>query len=165
MSLAHLPASSRIWFFLADRNLNDHELQQLNSMLSAFVSDWTAHGKNLSAGYEIKYNCLVVIAVDESAEAPSGCSIDKVFRLLTSFGGQIAADFFKRTLILVPDGESTKIYNKTQALELHCQGILNDETPVLNTLNANLGDYLNTPFISLSNSWLGKAIVANKPTT
>jgi len=112
MSLAHLSPGSRVWFFIADRPLTEAEAAQLKMAMSEFVSGWKSHGSALSAGFELRWNALLAVAVDESVEAPSGCSIDKVFRLLTDFTAATGIDFLNRLLLLVPQPDGTAlVYN------------------------------------------------------
>src|SRR5665811_853372 len=71
-----LPETSRIWIYQADRSFTSDELEEIQSEMDAFLKDWTAHGSNLKAGYEIRYKRFIVIALDQSQAAASGCSID-----------------------------------------------------------------------------------------
>ena len=96
MSLQGLPDSSRIWLFAADRVLSESESEALQQDLMMFVAEWQAHGADLTAGFELRYGACLVIAVDESQAAPTGCSIDKAFRLLQRFGSEHKMDFFNR---------------------------------------------------------------------
>src|SRR5262245_34781753 len=105
MSLEYLPGNARIWTFVASRELNEEERKDLEMMLKDFVSSWKAHGNDLLAGFEINLNCIAVVGVDESHELPSGCSIDKAFRLLREFGDQKGLDFFNRLLIVKKQNE------------------------------------------------------------
>ena len=79
-----LPDSSRVWMFGAQRLMSEEEIQHLNHSLADFVSSWQAHGNPLTADFCILHRCVIVVAVEELQEAPSGCSIDKVFHLLQS---------------------------------------------------------------------------------
>jgi hypothetical protein len=93
MSITQLSPGSRVWFFIANRPLNSEEAAQLTGVMSEFVSGWKSHGSALSADFDFRWNALLTVAVDESVEAPSGCSIDKVFRLLNDFMTATGIDF------------------------------------------------------------------------
>ena len=82
--LPSMPDASRVWMFGAQRFLTPDEANHLQAEMSHFVSGWQAHGKDLLAGFWLLLNNVLVVAVDESKEPPSGCSIDKVFKLLKS---------------------------------------------------------------------------------
>ena len=156
MALQHLPDRSRIWQFVADKKLQDSELNALRHSLEEFVSGWKAHGNELSAGYEIYYDQLVVIAVDEEAEAPSGCSIDKAFRLLQEFGASTQIDFFKRTALLLVENDISKWRTKNEVLEEIAAGTIRSNQMVADTMIANLGAFRNKNLVSLAESWLGR---------
>ena len=71
-----LPESSRVWIYQANRSFNEEELSQIEQELDIFIADWTAHGADLKAGYEIRYKRFLILALDQSLNAASGCSID-----------------------------------------------------------------------------------------
>jgi hypothetical protein len=147
--ISHLPGNSRVWFFGAHRNLTDLEVNQLREQLTNFVGDWKAHGAALNAGFEIIHNVAVIIAVDESQASPSGCSIDKAFKLLQ----QSEIDFFQRTLIWQPFCNTSKVWDiptATHAYQLHQ---IDGHTQILNSLVTTLNDARENLYIPLSQSW------------
>ena len=50
---------------------------QLQSDIEQFLTDWTAHGASLSAGYCIPHQQFIVFSLDEANQQATGCSIDK----------------------------------------------------------------------------------------
>ncbi len=71
-----LPESSRVWIYQANRSLSEQELQEINTKLEDFITQWTAHGANLKASFEIRYKRFIILALDQELNAASGCSID-----------------------------------------------------------------------------------------
>ncbi len=71
-----LPDTSRVWIYQANRSFSDKELQELQVELESFIEGWTAHSSDLKAGYEIRYNRFIILALDQSLTSASGCSID-----------------------------------------------------------------------------------------
>ena len=71
-----LPDTSRIWIYQSNRSFTDEELQEIEEGLSTFLQQWTVHGSDLLAGFEIKYKRFIVIGLDQSNASASGCSID-----------------------------------------------------------------------------------------
>lgn len=160
MSLAHLSPGSRVWFFIADRPLTEAEAAQLNMAMSEFVSGWKSHGSALSAGFELRWNALLAVAVDESVEAPSGCSIDKVFRLLMDFTAATGIDFLNRLLLLVPQPHGTAlVYNRQSANEAINGGQLQENTPVADVMHARLGDFTANLLQPFREHWMGKQLL------
>jgi hypothetical protein len=158
MSLQYLAPDSRVWVFLADRILSEAEYQSLNTELKGFVSDWKAHGDDLSAGFEIRNHSAVVVAVDESITPPSGCSIDKVFRLLQQFGANNQLDFFNRMLLIVQEDPGVVIMKKADAINKFKKGDLNANSLVFNPLVNNLSTYQSGFVIPFTDHWLGKEL-------
>jgi hypothetical protein len=153
MSLQGLPDSSRIWLFAADRVLSESEAEALQQDLTMFVAEWQAHGADLSAGFELRYGACLVIAVDESQAAPTGCSIDKAFRLLQRFGSEHKLDFFNRMLLHRPLCTSAVIKTVSQAQQALEDRDWASSTLVWNAQLAQLGEYRTNPFLPLSQSW------------
>lgn len=156
--LPSMPDACRVWVFATQRWLTAEESASLRSEMTAFVSGWQAHGKDLLAGFDLLFDCILVVAVDETKEPPSGCSIDKVFHLLKMQNEKWQLDFFQRTLIWAWVGNELCIYDYPSLLKALKEGEVEMKTPVLNTLPATLGDLRNKQFISLSDSWVAKKL-------
>lgn len=155
MNSFNIPDSSRIWLFLANQPLTESQLHELEKKLDEFTASWQTHGNPLTAQYIIEYCQLVIIAVDESKTPPSGCSIDKAFRLLTEFQDIHHLDFFQRTLLGIPiSAESLQVLPSTEIISAVKEGILSAETTVVNTFAQTLAEYLSLPIIPLNSTWL-----------
>jgi len=156
--LPHLPDSARIWLFGAHRLMLDREIQSLESDMSQFVAGWQAHGKDLLADFSLLERSILLVAVDETKEPPSGCSIDKVFHLLKTQQEKNELDFFQRTLIwAVVDGDLC-IHSQASLLDALRQQTISFETPVVNMLSASLGDFRQGGLLPLSQSWVAKKL-------
>lgn len=153
MSLQGLPDTSRIWLFAADRVLSESESEALQQELQLFVAEWQAHGADLTAGFELRYGTCLVIAVDESQAAPTGCSIDKAFRLLQRFGAQYGLDFFNRLLLHRPLCTSSVIKTVSQAQQALDEKDWAASTLVWNAQLQSLGQYRSSAFLPLNQSW------------
>ena len=71
-----LPDEARIWIYPSNRKMSDEEVEQIKALMADFLQQWTAHGQNLNAGFELPHNRFIVIGLDQSNAAASGCSID-----------------------------------------------------------------------------------------
>lgn len=94
-----LNPSSRIWIYQASRSFSVSEFDFISQKLNQFVADWSSHGKKLDVASEIKYNRFVIICIDESQAAASGCSIDKAVHFMSEMGNELKIDFMDRNLI------------------------------------------------------------------
>jgi hypothetical protein len=159
MIISHLPDSSRIWLFAASRPLEDDELQSLEKELDSFVGGWKSHGNELNAGFAILHKTIVAIAVDESAESPSGCSIDKAFRLLTDLGVAMQIDFMNRMLLVKPYCNISKVFTQAEAMAAIDAGELGRHDLVFNPSLSTLGE-LRADYLQLfAENWMGKNLI------
>ena len=71
-----MPDTSRLWIYQAERELTEPEIAFIRKTSSLFITDWTAHGNDLKASFEVLYNRFLVITLDENMSQASGCSID-----------------------------------------------------------------------------------------
>ena len=58
-----LSDSSRIWLYQSDQKFTEEQVAQLEKDMATFLTSWTAHGASLKAGFEIKYDRFIVIAL------------------------------------------------------------------------------------------------------
>ncbi len=150
-----LPGSSRVWLFGAQRTLTDAEAVSIQGQMVDFVLGWQAHGKGLTADFCLLHRCILIVAVDESKEAPSGCSIDKVFHLLQSQKGKFDLDFFQRTLVWILKGDDICILNKSEIQVGLDSGEIDSNTSSINMLASNLGDLKKGGLaLPLADSWI-----------
>ena len=150
-----LPGSSRVWLFGAQRTLTDAEVVSIRGQMVDFVSGWQAHGKGLTADFCLLHRCILIVAVDESKEPPSGCSIDKVFHLLQSQKEKFDLDFFQRTLVWAMHKGELCIFNKQEIQAGLDSGEMNGEMKVFNMLSDRLGELTSGGMmLPLIESWI-----------
>lgn len=155
MSLERLPDNSRVWFFGSDRLLNDEEKSSLSIELQEFVSSWKAHGAELAASFEILHDCILIVAVDESVTPPTGCSIDKVFKLLE----KQASNWFNRLLIWRAFCNTAKIYTVDELQLALSTGELDRDTIIINSTVRSLTEVRKCLYISINDSWVSSKLV------
>ena len=71
-----LSDESRIWIYAAEQKLSDNQENYILKHISDHIQNWVAHKVSLTAGFTILENHFIVIALDESKNGASGCSID-----------------------------------------------------------------------------------------
>lgn len=144
-----------MWLFGAQRTLNDAEVLSIQGQMVDFVSGWQAHGKGLTADFCLLHRCILIVAVDESKEAPSGCSIDKVFHLLQSQKEKFDLDFFQRTLVWAMHKGELCIFNKQEIQAGLDSGEMNGEMKVFNMLSDSLMELTSgAMMLPLIESWI-----------
>lgn len=80
--LDDLPDTARLWIFGADRRPGPREAARVRDRARRFVERWTAHREELAAGVDWRRDRFLLVAVDESRVAASGCSIDELMHFL-----------------------------------------------------------------------------------
>jgi hypothetical protein len=158
MIIPHLPDSARVWLFTATRSLEDDELQVVETALGDFISGWKSHNSELKAGFAVLHKTVVVIAVDESFEAPSGCSIDKAFRLLAELGDTLQTDFLNRQLVVKPYCNIAKVMTREAVINAKSENALGPQDLVFNFSLSELGQLRSNYLHSFNQNWLGKTI-------
>jgi len=100
-----LPEDSRVWIYQSNRSFTDEELVEIKQKLDEFLTQWTVHGSNLKAGYDIKYKRFITIALDQEVNAASGCSIDASVRFIQSLEQQYNVDLLDKMNVSFKQGE------------------------------------------------------------
>ncbi len=99
-----LPDDSRIWIYQANRKLSDDEVQKIAEQTREFLTQWTAHGTELEAGFEVKYNRFIVIGLNQANASASGCSIDASVRFIQSLEKQFELDLLDKMNVTFYNG-------------------------------------------------------------
>ena len=102
-----MPDHSRVWVYQANRSFSETEAQAIQDYLVPALTQWAAHGAGLNASFEIRFQQVIVIAVDETVNAASGCSIDASTRWFKEMGASLGIDFFDRSTAVVEEDEVT----------------------------------------------------------
>jgi hypothetical protein len=95
----NLPDDSRIWVYQSNRKLSDEEVVILIPKIEDFLEQWTAHGSDLEAGFEIKYNRFIVLGLNQANASASGCSIDASVRFIQSLEQEFDVTFYNGEFI------------------------------------------------------------------
>ena len=148
-----MPPQARIWVYQASRSLTAPELDQIKQTLSQSCQAWEAHGAPLQASFEIKYNQVIIVAVNEAMNAASGCSIDASTRWFKSLGDALHVDFFSRDVAVVRD-EHVELLALGQLKSAVEAGQLTREDQIITPLLQNVGQYRNEWLSTAEQSYL-----------
>jgi len=152
----NLPGHARVWVYGANRRLSDQELTLVKNQLEDFCADWAAHGAKLACGFNILYDQLVILAVDEQQAAASGCSIDSSVRVIREIDANLNIDLFNRLRAFVVRENGLETYSPSEFKTALEANQINADTAVIDPLVLNL-DQMNQEFIKpVSDTWLKK---------
>ncbi len=148
-----LPEASRVWIYQASRSFSEEELEQVQYQLDNFIKDWTAHGSDLRAGYEIKYKRFIVLALDQSLNAASGCSIDASVHFIQELEKQYNLELLDKMNVSYKQGEFVAYKPLADFKKMAKQKAVSKNTIVFNNLVTNKHEYLNHWEVPAQDSW------------
>lgn len=148
-----LPESARVWIYQCNRSLTDNELSEIRRDLDEFLTSWTAHGKDLNAGYEIKYKRFIVIALDQSAQSATGCSIDASVHFIQGLEKKYDVLLLDKMNVSYKQGEFVAYKSLLEFKAMAKKKAVSKNTIVFNNLVANKGEYLEHWEVPASESW------------
>lgn len=148
-----LPDSSRIWIYQANRSFSTDELSEINVDLTAFLNEWTAHGSDLKAAFEIRYNRFIIIALDQSETAASGCSIDASVHFIQQLEKKYKVELLDKMNVSYKQGEYIAYKPLVEFKKMAKQKAVSKNTVVFNNLVTNKGEYKEHWEVPASESW------------
>jgi len=148
-----LPDSSRVWIYQANRSFTQEELQEISNKLDIFIEKWTAHGANLKASYDIKYNRFITIALDQDLNAASGCSIDASVQFIQQLEKEYNVDLLDKMNVSYKQGEFIAYKSLADFRKMAKQKAVSPNTIVFNNLVNNKAEYLSDWEVPASESW------------
>lgn len=152
-----MPSRSRIWTYTSNRKLNSRELEVISDKLFTFCEQWNTHGALMPTSFEIRFDQVIILAVDESQLGASGCSIDSSVRLLRDIETELDIDLLNQGKVTFIKSEGDLEVNPILGIKSKVtEGILQAETIVLNPVVKNKADLENNWKIKAKESWLNK---------
>lgn len=148
-----LPEEARIWVYQSNRPFNEDELKQIKKDLEAFLTQWTAHGSDLNAGYELPYNRFIVIGLDQAATAASGCSIDASVHFLQALESAYGVTLLDRMNVTYKQGPYLAYKSLDDFRKMAKARSVSEKTIVFNNLVANKHDYTENWEVPAAESW------------
>ncbi|CAM4228112.1 ABC transporter ATPase [Zobellia roscoffensis] len=148
-----LPDASRIWIYQANRSFTEVELDEIQKELDSFITEWTAHGSQLKAGYEIKYRRFIILALDQSATAASGCSIDASVHFIQHLEKKYNVELLDKMNVSYKQGEHIAYKSLVDFKKMAKQKAVSKNTIVFNNLVTNKQEYQEHWEVPASESW------------
>src|SRR5215831_15670001 len=123
---------SRVWIYMTNRPFNDVEVSDIGMALKRFCKEWTAHGSNLLAKGEVRFNRFIILMVDETQAGASGCSIDKSVHFIKGIEQEYNVQLFDRLLIAWKHEDEIKTAHFSELEKLLHDGAISENTLVFN---------------------------------
>ena len=148
-----LPDNSRIWIYQCNRSFSATEQKEVTDGLIAFLKQWTAHGSDLKAGFEIKYNRFIIIGLDQAEASASGCSIDASVHYIQSLENKYKVDLLDKMNVSYKQGEYIAYKDLKDFKKMAKERAVSKNTIVFNNLVATKQDYIENWEVPASESW------------
>ena len=148
-----LPETSRVWIYQANRSFTDSELSELKTRLIEFLGNWSTHGKDLEASFEIKYKRFIVIALNQELNSASGCSIDDSVSFIQQLEKDYNVDLLDKMNVSYKQGEFVAYKPLTDFRKMAKEKAVSKNTIVFNNLVNNIAEYKENWEVPASESW------------
>jgi hypothetical protein len=149
----NLPDDSRIWIYQSNRKLTDEEIASITPQIEAFLKSWTAHGTDLEAGYEIKYNRFIVLGLNQTNASASGCSIDTSVRFIQSIEKELEIDLLDKMNVTFYSGDYIAHKTLTDFRKMAKSRSVSPNTIVFNNLVNTKAEYIENWEVPAKESW------------
>lgn len=153
VTFKELPDSARIWVYQSNRPFTEEELEKIKPELDEFVTQWTVHGADLKASYEVFYRRFIVIGIDQDVAAASGCSIDSSVRFIQHLEEEYKVDLLDKMNVTYRQGKYLAYKPLLEFKKMVKARSVSPKTVVFNNLvntKSELKDFWEVP---LSESW------------
>ncbi|GGD93366.1 ABC transporter ATPase [Planktosalinus lacus] len=148
-----LPEDSRIWIYQSNRKFSDDEIFEFEKRLSEFLTQWTAHGDSLEAGFEIKYNRFIIIGLNQENASASGCSIDASVHFIQQLEKQFQVDLLDKMNVTFYTGEYITHKTLQDFKKMAKSKAISKKTVVFNNLVNTKAEYLENWEVPAEESW------------
>lgn len=148
-----LPEESRVWIYQANRSFTEDELNEIDIKLKQFITDWTAHGKDLQAGFKLVYKRFIVIALNQFANMATGCSIDASVRFIQQLEQDYNVDLMDKMNVSYKQGEFIAYKPLVDFKKMAKQKAISKNTIVFNNLVTNIAEFNENWEVPASESW------------
>ena len=149
----NLPDNSRIWIYQANRKLSEEEVHSITQQTSQFLEQWTAHGSDLEAGFEIKYNRFIVIGLNQANASASGCSIDASVHFIQQLEQDYNVDLMDKMNVSYKQGEFIAYKPLSDFRKMAKDKAVSKNTIVFNNLVSTIAEFNEHWEVPASESW------------
>ncbi|MEP6989974.1 MAG: hypothetical protein ABJA80_03520 [bacterium] len=137
-----LPDSARVWIFGSDQPLAEPGTKALLDGVDLHLADWKAHGAPLTVARQWRDGRFLVVAVDQSTEGATGCSIDGLFRVLQQLEREAGSSLVGGGRVFYRDSNAAvQSAARDEVAALAASGGITKDTVVFDTSIVDLGTF------------------------
>ena len=149
----YLPDTARVWIYQCNRSFTEAELKEIEAQAAAFLVQWTAHGADLKAGFELRYKRFLIIGLDQSMNAASGCSIDASVHFIQALEKRYDVDLLDKMNVSYKQGEFIAYKPLKDFKKMAKDKAVSKSTVVFNNLVATKQEYQDHWEVPAEESW------------
>ncbi len=141
VSFDTLPDDARLWCFGASRRPDAAQTAHLLDSMQSFIDSWTAHRRDLHAGFDWTHQRFLRVAVVASRAGASGCSLDALMEQLRMLGAELDLDLIDSMPVWYRDASgSLRMCSRAEFGALGRRGEVTERTHVFDLTLTRLGD-------------------------
>jgi hypothetical protein len=125
-----VPTNHSLFFFPSISTLSEVQNVSILEELGKFTSNWKKHGQAVQASYGILLNRFVWVSVDQS----SGCSIDSLYRTISSLEQTLGITLQDRSYVHFYTNNLVLSVEFTKLKEAYLRGEIDANTTTINLL-------------------------------
>ncbi|MFM2194718.1 MAG: hypothetical protein RL092_318 [Bacteroidota bacterium] len=148
-----LDQDERIWIFCSSSELNLESQDLILKTVSHFLMNWNNHGNQLFGKCWLELNQILIVSLDENKMLASGCSIDKLNRMVQEISNELQVQLMDRMIVFYQENEIVKSTQLSNFWALRKANIVTDTTLVLDTTITKLRDWNNSKWKEFQYSW------------
>jgi hypothetical protein len=152
----NLPNDARLWIYQSNREFTEKEVAYIAIKSEDFINQWTRHGDDLKGSFMIKYNHFLVLAVDETFNTVSGCSIDSSVRFIKELEKELNLDLMDKMNVTYYNGDFIAHKSLIDFKKMAKDRSVTGNTVVFNNLVTTKAEYENYWEVPASESWHGQ---------
>ncbi|MDZ4665718.1 MAG: hypothetical protein SGJ15_12625 [Bacteroidota bacterium] len=145
----------KVWIYLSNKELKGDLLNSIVKAGEDFAKGWKAHEMPLSASFEVLNGRFIVVSVDETAYNASGCSIDKLLRLIKQLEADHQLQLLNRLLVGYKTPNGVEVIPASSVKEKLNTKQLNENTLIYNVAASDSKEY-KAWLQPLKETWLKK---------
>jgi hypothetical protein len=146
--------TARIWVFASDQPLTGEGAARVLGEVDQFLGQWAAHGAPLTCAREWRDDHFLLVAVDERANAASGCSIDGLFLALKALEPVVGSSLVGGDKVFYRDESGSVVAVTRDAFsELAATGAVHGGTRVFDTTVTSVRDMRDHFETDAARSW------------
>jgi hypothetical protein len=139
--------------YQSNRKFTSDELEFIEAKTRYFLTQWTAHGADLEAGFEIKYDRFIVIGLNQENASASGCSIDASVHFIQELQDKMGVDLLDKMNVTYYNGEFIAHKNLIDFRKMAKNNSVSLNTIVFNNLINTKAEYKENWEVPAKDSW------------